>query len=173
MCTGTEHTQGWYKCRYYISIGLCLVQQLSCTSYQMYQTNLTDGSQLSAHPEQKRKIRRKNGAGWSSRSCRSPVCGKKLRLCRRQTSDPLCRSIDHRRTHLHGRNESRADHLRSIAGIAPVAFHRERCALTSTENVLMQPYFVIQAPMQVRHKDLKDRLRMTCARMTCAVPLPL
>ena len=148
MCTGTEHTQGWYKCRYYISIGLCLVQQLSCTSYQMYQTNLTDGSQLSAHPEQKRKIRRKNGAGWSSRSCRSPVCGKKLRLCRRQTSDPLCRSIDHRRTHLHGRNESRADTetrypavptwdlrpgrlllLRSIAGIASVAFHRERYAI--------------------------------------------
>jgi len=62
VCTGTEHTQGWYKCRYYISIGLCLVQQLSCTSYQMYQTNLTDGSQLSAHPEQKRKENAKNGA---------------------------------------------------------------------------------------------------------------
>ena len=95
MCTGTEHTQGWYKCRYYISIGLCLVQHLSCASYQMYQTNLTDGSQLSAHPEQKRKIRRKNGAGWSSRSCRSPVCGKKLHPCGRQTSAALCR---HRRT---------------------------------------------------------------------------
>ena len=38
------------------------MQHLSCASYQMYQTNLTDGSQLSAHPEQKRKIRRKNGS---------------------------------------------------------------------------------------------------------------
>ena len=148
MCTGTEHTQGWYKCRYYISIGLCSRAAAKLHKLPMYQTNLTDGSQLSAHPEQKRKIRRKNGAGWSSRSCRSPVCGKKLRLCRRQTSDPLCRSIDHRRTHLHGRNESRADTetrypavptwdlrpgrlllLRSIAGIAPVAFHCERCSL--------------------------------------------